>query len=64
MCCVKAATSDTMLLLLTRVDHGGYKLNIYNVGEVTRFVQAVKAFHGHELTNNFIGDLHSTINEC
>ena len=39
------------------LNHGGHKLNVDNVGEISRFVKTVKSFHFHYLSDNFVCDL-------
>lgn len=42
------------------VNHGRQDLDVNNIGEVSRFVQIVHAFHFHHLTHYFVGDLRNT----
>lgn len=42
------------------VNHGRQHLYVDDIGEVSRFVQIVHAFHFHHLTHDFVGDLRST----
>ena len=44
----------------SRVDHGGQKLDIDDVSEVTRFLQVIETSHLHKLTNDLIGYLKYT----
>lgn len=42
------------------VNHGRQYLYVDDIGEVSRFVQIVHAFHFHHLTHYFVGDLRNT----
>lgn len=39
------------------LNHGSHKLNVDNVGEISRFVKTVESFHFHYLSDNFVRDL-------
>ena len=41
------------------MNHGGQKLNIGNVGEVTGFLQVVKPLSLHQLSHDLIGYLNN-----
>lgn len=41
----------------SRVNHGGQKLHVHNVGELARFLQIVEAVLLHQLPDNLIGHL-------
>ena len=41
----------------TGLDHSCHKLKIHYAGKFTGFVETIKPFHLHDLSDNFVGDL-------